>query len=58
MLTASNMFLALMSTAAMHRFVCLAVKEYHNALSHILAKSGILLPDLDTLFSDEQTHQD
>ena len=47
-----------MSIAAMHRYVYLAVKEYHNSLSRFLSEHGIALPDLDTLVSSEPPHRD
>lgn len=40
-----------LSISAMHRFVYLAVKEYHNSLSQLLMEHGISLPDFDTLVS-------
>ncbi len=45
------------SNSAMHRFVYLALKEYHNALSQILRESNISLPDFDTLVADEPADQ-
>lgn len=44
------------ANAMMHRFVYLALKEYHNCLSRTLAESGISLPAFDTVV--EQYHED
>ncbi len=41
-----------MAIASMYRVMYLSLREYHNALSHILLEHGISLPDLDTLISD------
>lgn len=47
-----------MSVSAMHRFVYLALKEYHNSLSRNLAEHEIPLPDFDTLVADQFSHRD
>lgn len=36
----------------LYRLLYIAVKEYHNCLSQYLEKSGVKLPDLDTLVAD------
>ena len=41
-----------MGIASRNRFVYLALREYHAALSRYLAESGIVLPDLDTLIAE------
>lgn len=40
------------SISAQHRFVSLALLEYHALLSRYLSKHGIDVPDLDTLISE------
>lgn len=42
--------------SAQHRFVSLALREYHCILSQYLSKHGITLPDLESLISE--TYQD
>lgn len=44
--------------AKLYRLLYIAVQEYHNCLSHYLKKSGISLPDLDSLFACAEDHQD
>lgn len=38
--------------SAQHRFVSLALREYHCILSQYLSKHGITLPDLESLISE------
>ncbi len=38
--------------SAQHRFVSLALREYHDILSQYLSKHGITLPDLESLISE------
>lgn len=44
--------------AKLYYVLYIAVQEYHNCLSLYLRESGIKLPDLDSLFSYAQDHQD
>ena len=44
--------------AKLYRLLYIAVQEYHNCLSRYLKKSGITLPDLDSLFAYTEDHQD
>lgn len=41
-----------MSVSVTNRMIYLALKDYHNCLSHILTEHGITLPDFDTLVDD------
>ena len=45
-------------SAKLYRLLYIAVQEYHNCLSLYLQKSGIELPDLDSLFAYAEDHQD
>lgn len=38
--------------SSQHRFVSLALREYHGILSQYLSKHGIILPDLESLISE------
>ncbi len=47
-----------LSDARLYRLLYIAVKEYHNCLSHYLKEHQIALPDLDTLVAYSEGHKE